>query len=181
MSSIAAECEPRLCARCVEQWRATRSPVAGTARYIRRVDIGGRSVRRREASVAETSRSNVRQTIQRSGLSGHQWEKKLHLCHTCQENSENTDSTPRARATPPRVRRTDQHAVSDRVAHPLDSACTPRTALRQDVEHPRAGFSWKRVGQSRRISHPPASPGPHAHVILRHLTVHVHGVRRECS
>ena len=101
MSSIAAECEPRLCARCVEQWRATRSPVAGTARYIRRVDIGGRSVRRREASVAFNPPVECRTDISRKSqvISG----KKNDTFVIRAKRTARTPTPRRALALPPRV------------------------------------------------------------------------------
>ena len=103
--------------------------------YRRAFGTSPGGVRRRNQPV-ECSTDNSAFRIVRSSVG----KKTSPLSYVPREQREHRLHAARSRY-PPACSATDQHAVSDRVAHPLDSACTPRTALRQDVEHPRAGFS----------------------------------------
>ena len=92
MSSIAAECEPRLCARCVEQcWAVSGDsdvyPMsAGT-------NSGGKThVLRQEVTVAKWS------VLKRTSTGLRRY---VELRLKCAEITKNADSTRRARARPP--------------------------------------------------------------------------------
>lgn len=93
-----------------------------------------------------------------------------------------TPTPRRALALPPRV-----FGGLTNMPFPTES---PTRSTRRVHRGPRCGtmsnilvlvFLGNALARADAYPTPFASPGPHARGILRHLTVHVHGVRRECS